>query len=723
MLAGPLFAQTPDPTASPTATHSLEEMRLRLEEVEKRLAEAPPPVVTCAALVNEIPSVSDSLRRLDVSLRRLITLQESKARMGDKIEILTEELDSLGTGGLDYPKPYSVDILDELQADLDVASEKANGARLSNTAAKTTMELEAAELESLQALRRRLLDEQRYDPNDLSLKRKLETLEVAIEAAQSELELAQAEIETSGLELELATRQHDLVKGKLELVQESFTFSVSELEKQLRELEQSRKDLTEALKEHKADELVSREKLQTLLTDEIDDQEQADEIETRREWVTTHQRKERLLEERLEFNLQRQDLWERRYLAHSGTSAGKYDEWIDSARGLLVRLQKNRDILNSELGQIRSELSELLNGEGEELPDGPEAQERVELWKEVRTQALISRQKALEETLRYEQETEHLTRRLLAELSFHQDSSTFAEKAARAWEGLQSFWNIELYTLGDSSVTVGKVSIALLVLLVGLGVTGRLTRLLSSRFLTRLPIRESARINIERFLSYLFVLLVFLFALHVVNIPLTIFTFLGGTLAIAAGFGAQNILNNFISGLILMVERPVRAGDLIEVDSTLGYVEEIGGRSTRIRIPSGIHVIVPNSSLLENKVVNWTLHDNRLRIKVSVGVAYGSPTRKVIELITEAVTRQEKVYKSPAPVVTFEEFGDSSLNFSAHFWINVASPLDRDIVGTQVRLVIDDLFREHDITIPFPQRDLNFNEPVPVRMVENESGS
>jgi chromosome segregation ATPase len=217
-------------------------LRSRLEEVEQRLAEAPPPVVSGAALLNEIPSISDSLRRLD-----------------DKLDILTEDLDGLATSGLEYAKPYSVDVLDELQVELDAASEKANGARLSNTAAKTTLELESSELESLQALRRRLLDEQRYDPNDLTLKRKLESLDVAIEAVTTEVELAQAEIETSGLELEVATRQHDLVKAKLALVQESFTFSESELEKQLRELEQSRKDLTEALKEHKSDELVSRE--------------------------------------------------------------------------------------------------------------------------------------------------------------------------------------------------------------------------------------------------------------------------------------------------------------------------------------------------------------------------------------------------------------------------------------------------------------------------------
>jgi potassium efflux system protein len=716
LLVAPLAAQTPSPSSTPS--QSLEELRQRLAEVEKRLEETPPPAVTGAALVNEIPSISDSLRRLDVALRRRITLEELKIRLGQELDVLNEEFDRLTTSGFEEPKPYAVDLLDDLQAKLDVVSEKSRGAKLSNTAAQTTKGLERSELESLQALRRRLLDEQRYNPDDLTIHRKLESLEVAIETARAEVELAQSEIESSAMELELAERQLELLEAKLAIVQESFKFNQSNLEEQLRKLEKARKDLTDSLEEHKSRLEASRGKLEALLNDDIEDAEQTDEIETRREWLLTHQRREGLLEEHLEFNLLRQDVWERRYLAHSGKNTKKYGEWVDSARGLLVRLKKNRDVLSTELSQIRSQLSDLLNEETDDPLLGPEATERAKVWKEVQTQALVARQKALEDTLSYQKETEHLTRRLLAELSFHEDRASLGERLGRAWNALLGFWNIELYTLGDSSVTVGKVSIALFVLLVGLGLTGRLTRFLSSRFLVRLPIRDNVRVTIERILSYLFVLMVFLFALHVVNIPLTIFTFLGGTLAIAAGFGAQSILNNFISGLILMVERPVRAGDLIEVDDTLGFVEEIGGRSTRIRIPSGIHVILPNSSLLENKVVNWTLQDHRLRMDVSVGVAYGSPTRKVVDLITEAVTKQELVHESPEPVITFDEFGDSSLNFTAHFWVSVVSPLDRDTIATLVRLEIDDLFREHDISIPFPQRDVNFNEPVPVRMVK-----
>lgn len=712
-LLSPVLSQTASPTPNQGQPRSLEDLERRLLEVDRRLNEAPSNGAVSSGGADSLPSYTDSLRRLDVSLRRLLSLEESKVRLHSEQDRVEAELRNVSTQGLAEKKPYSVELLDTLQAQLDTINQQSEGANLANTAAKTTLDLETAELESLQATRRRLLDSQTATPSDLTVRRDLETIEVAIEAAQAQVDLAQAELEASELELSLTEKETELIKTKLGLVQQSFRFSKSTLDSQLGRLETQRQSITRKLDEQKDVEEISRARLAALLDDDIDDEAQFEEIEARKEWIDTHQRRERLLEELLELNLIRKDLWERRYLAHQGEGVASFDEWVDSARGLLVRLGKNQDLLNTELSQIRAQLSALMDDAENLEADRPP----VSQGEELKVQALVARQKALEEALAQEQETEQLARRLLAELRLQKEVAPLSERLGRAWSALLGFWNIELYTLGDSSVTVGKLCVAVLVLILGLGFTGRVTRLISHRFLARLPVRQNVKVNIERSLRYLFILLVFLFALHVVNIPLTIFTFLGGTLAIAVGFGAQNILNNFISGLILMVEQPVRVGDLIQVDQTTGFIEEIGARSTRIRVPTGIHVILPNSKLLENQVVNWTLHDQRLRVKVSVGVAYGSPARKVMELITQAATAQEAVHRSPAPVVTFEEFGDSSLNFSVHFWVTALSPLDRDRVSTEVRLAIDDLFAEHDIVIPFPQRDLNFNSPVPVRLV------
>ncbi len=196
-------------------------------------------------------------------------------------------------------------------------------------------------------------------------------------------------------------------------------------------------------------------------------------------------------------------------------------------------------------------------------------------------------------------------------------------------------------------------------------------------------------------------------ALDLVNVPLTAFAFVSGAIAIGVGFGAQNIINNFISGWILMWERPIRIGDFLEIGDTRGTVEAINTRSTRIRRIDGVHLLVPNSHLLENTVVNWTLVDRLARTTVRVGVAYGSPTEQVRELILRAVTEQDGVLEDPTPTVVFEDFGDNSLVFDAYFWANAGGDRDLRTIRSDIRFRIDALFRENDIVIAFPQRDIH----------------
>jgi small-conductance mechanosensitive channel len=215
-------------------------------------------------------------------------------------------------------------------------------------------------------------------------------------------------------------------------------------------------------------------------------------------------------------------------------------------------------------------------------------------------------------------------------------------------------------------------------------------------------------------------ILFFLVALRSVSIPLTAFTVLGGALAIGVGFGSQNIVNNFISGLILLAERPIKVGDMIEVEGQRGHVEWIGARSTRVRTFDNIHIVVPNSVFLERSVVNWTLADDDVRTKVDVGVAYGSDVAATKRVLLQAVTEHEKVLASPSPAVFFMAFGDSALEFRTHFWIRSRDMGERLAIESDVRTTIDRLCRENGITIAFPQRDVHLDaaHPVPVRIVE-----
>lgn len=712
---------SPSPTASaqptPLATPTLSGLAKKLAEVEARLEEVP---IDPGLRIDEPgapPAIVTSLRKIEASLRRHITLEEQEVRLRDQLKEVDALVHKVTQGRLDEERPYKVATLDRLQTELSSARDRSHADQMSLKAARTSLTTERETLAEMEAFRRRLLDKleraRRNDEVDLELERQIDDATAAVEAGTTAVALGEAEVRTAEIAIKVTERREELLKLKLEYLQEKVRFTRETLKAQLEDLEQARNKLSQALDKTRASIEASSGKLDYLLKDEIDDQFQENEIAAREDWLATHQRAKSLNEKVLELNLLNRDLWERRFLISQGQAGEHYSNWKDSANGLVVRLENRKETLTNELTQLRSHLAELLEPPGESM-SSPNP------WASVHAQALVARQGVIERTLAAFNETHSLALRLISELTHKKKTASLQERGHDVWQSAVNFWNIELYTLGDRSVTVGKLFIAVMVLLFGLTIVGRVSHFLGTRFITHLPVEDSVKFNLERILRYFFILLVFLFALHVVNIPLTIFTFLGGTLAIAVGFGAQNILNNFISGLILMVEKPVRVGDLIEVQETIGFVEEIGARSTRVRIPTGIHVVLPNSVLLENQVVNWTLTDQKIRTSVSVGVDYGTSGRKVMELLKEAASNVMEVNDMPAPVVIFDEFADSSLNFTVHFWVTILSPLDKCRVETQVRLEIQEILSRNGVGIPFPQRDLNFNNPVPVTIVKED---
>jgi small-conductance mechanosensitive channel len=285
------------------------------------------------------------------------------------------------------------------------------------------------------------------------------------------------------------------------------------------------------------------------------------------------------------------------------------------------------------------------------------------------------------------------------------------------------FWDFTLITIDKNPVTIGKAVIALSILLLGIILAKLIIRTLGNRLLTKTPLKRNSALAIQKMFAYAAYVLVLLFALRMVNIPLAAFAFLGGAIAIGVGFGAQNIINNFISGFIIMTERPISVGDLIEVDGVLGEVEEIGARCTRVRTGENIHILVPNSTFLERNITNWTLSDKKIRTKVTVGVLYGSPVLKVKELLLKAVKENDRVNKTPDPFVLFADFGDNALVFEIYFWIKIEKIIERKYIESSVRFRIDDLFRNAGIVIAFPQRDVHLDslKPLELRIIESQN--
>ncbi len=285
-----------------------------------------------------------------------------------------------------------------------------------------------------------------------------------------------------------------------------------------------------------------------------------------------------------------------------------------------------------------------------------------------------------------------------------------------------SVWNAVLVSVSGQPITVASVVLAILLLGVGYVVSRAVSGGLGRALATRVSFGPGAASAAETLSFYGLFIAFALFSLQLVNFPLTVFTIAGGAVAIGVGFGSQNVMNNFISGLILLFERPIRAGDLVSVEGTHGIIDHIGARSTRIRAPDNTHMIVPNSHLVENSLVNFTLSDDVLRTSVTVGVAYGSPVRVVEQVLRAAVEGQSAILREPAPRILFTDFGESALVFEAIFWIRTRTVLDRRQMESDLRYRVDDLLRGAGVVIAFPQRDVHLDLPRPLEVRVAPSG-
>ncbi|RUM36759.1 MAG: hypothetical protein DSY58_04890 [Desulfobulbus sp.] len=258
----------------------------------------------------------------------------------------------------------------------------------------------------------------------------------------------------------------------------------------------------------------------------------------------------------------------------------------------------------------------------------------------------------------------------------------------------------------ERSVTVHKLFVALLIFAAGLVFIRLFTRLLIRRILGKMQLDRSATIAIEKMLFSAVLVLLLITALHLVNIPLAVFTFLGGGLALSLGFGARNLLNNFISGFILMIERPVKINDMIEVDNNFGIIENIGMRCTRVRTSGNIHILVPNSVFLESNIVNWTLSDQEIRAKVVIRVSLDADPGEVERVVLQAARENNKVLHSPKPIILFDEMPVGLQHFTLYFWVSMKNLqlLERRIVESEVRFSIIALLREAGITLARQER-------------------
>lgn len=277
----------------------------------------------------------------------------------------------------------------------------------------------------------------------------------------------------------------------------------------------------------------------------------------------------------------------------------------------------------------------------------------------------------------------------------------------RQWfEGIRAILDFTLFRMGELEIRLLTLFDFLVLVLLLFYLAGKFRKVLVNRVLVRTNLDIGAREATATIIRYLVLSIGLLIILQTVGINLTTLNVIAGAVGIGIGFGLQTIASNFISGLIILFERPVKIGDRIEVGNVEGDVTEIGARATTVVTNNNIAIIVPNSQFITENIINWKYTDAKVRFEIPVGVSYDSDVRLVEKLLLEVARENPDVLQEPKPDVCFREFGDSSLNFVLRVW-NQNLVHTRYVLYSRLNFAIWDKFKQNGIQIPFPQRDLH----------------
>lgn len=275
-----------------------------------------------------------------------------------------------------------------------------------------------------------------------------------------------------------------------------------------------------------------------------------------------------------------------------------------------------------------------------------------------------------------------------------------------------TLWSFEIAVVQDRAITVGKIIRAIVFFTVAVYLTRFILLKLLHTLLLRMNISEGGAFMASNLLYYL-LLFIFLFvAISSAGIPLAVFALFGGALAIAAGFGSQKIINNFLSGIILLVERSIQVGDMVEVNETKGRIKKIGLRSVQIKTFDNVDILVPNSKFLEEDVINWTLESNLIKSNIEIQVDFDADSNKIIKGLTEAATNHPKVLPEKEVKTFLEEFNSDNgyMRFKLYFWIRMLNPEEKLAVESDLRQTILQSLHKQGIKLAIPALDVALNK-------------
>lgn len=263
---------------------------------------------------------------------------------------------------------------------------------------------------------------------------------------------------------------------------------------------------------------------------------------------------------------------------------------------------------------------------------------------------------------------------------------------------VKGIWDYQLQE--SNNIKVSTLIILISVIWWSTKISKFLAYKLINSILEKTKINNGAKIAFENLAYYSLLVLSVIIAFQIAKIPLTVFTIFGGALAIGVGFGSQNIIGNFIGGIILQMEQPVKVGDIIEIEGSTGVIENIGGRSTKVKFSNNNYMILPNSYLLDKKIVNWTFSDNTYRAKVFVMMGYDVKPTKVEEMIFEAVSLMDGIIKDRLPNVKITNFESYAISYEITFWLPIKTTSDKSEIESKFRVKFLETIEKHGIKYP-----------------------
>ncbi len=535
---------------------------------------------------------------------------------------------------------------------------------------------------------------------ELSKKR----VEEELAETRARLEFARRQLEAA--EPHVVLNEEDLNKIRTRLSQESHTLHADmerlavERRAQARALQQAERQLKDRLAARPS-RGTQRAAGQTARAEAA--------VELKRAQVDNLSLKIDLLKQLLDVVEGERQLWESRFAVAQTSEPGKAREAYARYTPLFTNFHASRDYLRQQLVVVSGQISELDN----RLRNASNAEERSRLRRLLEVHR--EREEAYNQSLRRLDQAARFLDRWQSEITEERKelplSARMEDWLQRAWETAKTGWNFEVFAAEDTievdgkkitgrrSVTVGKIVSALAILVVGYWICLYLARLLGRLAVTRLGMAPEVANLVRQWSQAVLITILIVISFVSVKIPLTVFAFLGGAFAIGVGFGAQNLLKNVISGVLLLVERPLRVGDLIEVDNIRGRVTTIGLRSSTVRDAKGMETLIPNSSFLERHLTNWTYSSRISRFSLRVGAPYQSSTHAVIELLADIAKEHPRVLKVPQPQVLLEEFGSQARIFTLNYWLEIRLDVDPNEVASELRFAIEKKFTDAGLKV------------------------